>query len=165
MTLALRRVALSAALAAGSVASGCTVLDTRPDPVNLSQGGSHHCASLAGAYALATSTIQFEITQYFTAVDTDPPYVDTITVNRHPDPKQVYCLDYLSSGFADDTITVKMARVDSTGAAVVDSNRNPVGNWGLLSLVGSHAVDEAAVIIRKLIQTIFVGLSRNATFE
>jgi hypothetical protein len=128
-------------------------------------GAGGKCASGLGAYKLPKTNLRIKVSQAIS--ETPPVYVlETLEPVRRADERYTFCLDYLASPLANDDVQVNRSRKSTpddpvTGKPVVVpiSTASP-----FLQLVTSHAVDATAIIIRKLVRTIFIGLSQNANF-
>ncbi|MEM8971186.1 MAG: hypothetical protein AAGD43_03880 [Pseudomonadota bacterium] len=151
----------------GTFVAGCTAMVQ-----STSWHGTHSglgCGSRLGTYKLSKTHLRIRITQnrYTSAssnVRPTKPYVlETIEKIARADERYQFCLDYLASPFADDDIHVeKSGIVTKTDAQSVETGTS--GSNQLLKFVASNSVDKSAVVLRKLIRTIFIGLSQNAEF-
>jgi hypothetical protein len=112
------------------------------------------CRSEAGSYSLSMTTWSFEIATYKRGGEPSPYVLEEINENSYPDPGHTYCLDYLASPLANDKIVVAYSTADDKGLT----------RSGLLDHVASFAVDKTAVVIRKLIRAIFIGISGRSDF-
>ena len=137
--------------------TGCTVAESYR--VSLASGetasgqGSSEiaCSTEAGSYSLSMTTWQFQISKSGDFA----PYLHDLKPVSHPDNHFTYCLDYMANAFAKDVLSVGYA----TGSGATTSAS------GLLSYVSSYAIDQSAIVIRKLIRAIFVVLSRSPDFK
>lgn len=145
-------VKLAGLAALAIVAAGCAgVVETS----DLTVQADGRCTSGLGSYKLSKTYVRLQVTQDIEAPnpETIKPFVlETIGFEKRADDRFSYCLDYLASPFADDDIQVK--RSTDTSASKQ-----------LLRIITSKAVDKTALIIRKFIRGIFIGLSQNANFS
>jgi hypothetical protein len=146
------RFKLAGLAAFAIVAAGCTgVVETS----DLTVQADGRCTSGLGSYKLSKTYVRLKVTQDVDVLNPDNimPYVlETIGFEKRADDRFSYCLDYLASPFSDDDIQVK--RSTDTSASKQ-----------LLRIITSKAVDKTALIVRKLIRAIFIGLSQNANFS
>lgn len=144
---------------------GCQVMSSTVDTAHLKDGSQQRrCTSGLGSYALAYSTVRFTVKQRYemnTNVPFGRPYMDIDAPEAHPDPRHIYCLNFLESPLSDDVVQV---------AYSIDQGNNAAGfglptgaATGLLSAVVSKNVDQSGEIIRNFIRAIFILISGNAT--
>jgi hypothetical protein len=123
--------------------AACAVMDSKDQ--HLLGGGVTTCSSRLGAYKLSKTFLRFKVSQ-----DQDTPKAGYVLESIEPvhraDERFTYCLDFLASPLANDDIQVIRAKTSPT-------------NSSALQLVTSSAVDTTGIIIRKIIRTIFIGLS------
>ncbi|TBC25589.1 hypothetical protein ELH33_32955 (plasmid) [Rhizobium ruizarguesonis] len=153
ISLLIRRTCLFGlplALAACNVADSYRIVPLASGTVEASPG-QPACASTAGSYALSYTTWSFKINQY----PNEPPFISGLAPNVRPDSHFVYCLDYLANAFSDDQLSIgyDMTTQQTTKAS------------GVLNYVASFAVDQSSIVIRRLIRSIFVVLSRDPSFS
>jgi hypothetical protein len=172
MTLHLLRSAACAA--AALTLAACQVMNSTQSFLETPDGRlSQTCSSGLGSYALPYSTIKVKVSQNF--LNNEPVsgtaiFIDTQDPKRHPDPKQRYCLNFLESGFSDDTVGVyygnasaKARNNDSNFS--VDPDFESANSNGLLSLIISKNVDRSGETILKLLRAIFIFISPNPNFN
>ncbi len=142
--------------------AGCQVMDSsisydiRPDGSQ-----ARRCNSGLGSYSLPFSTIKVKVVQDYK--DTNPigrPRLAVFGPEPHPDPKHLYCLDFLENAFSDDLVTVAYSGQGDTS----NLPSSPAAT-GMLSLIASKNVDQTGEVIRNLIRAIFVLASRNPQFS
>jgi len=126
------------AVIVASFVAGCKILDTRP--IRMESGEICHTAM--GAYFLPRSNIAITIGQ--SAKHPEAPIKFTLSDARPgADRNQIYCLDYLGSGFAEDTVNVTR-----------DGN-------GLLTKITSVAADKSKEIALKIAQIGLIAATGN----
>ncbi len=136
---------LAPIVAAGVVAAfgGCTMVDSGLLKEDAEVGCEE--AKGLGSYYLPKSHLGVEVWRgRLKATQTDIYKLQVRGLISRPDPEKLYCLDYLASPTAKDTV-----RVWKT-------------DQGVLAKISSRAEDQSALIIKKIIQTIFtliIGLS------
>lgn len=138
------------ALAACSVMES-TLTEYIPDAP---AGVPANCHSSLGAYFLPKSFVKVEVRQYFQRSDRKLLHnslTNLETVVR-ADTRRMFCLDYLASLLSSDQIQVK-----KTSFAQKSSTAPGTGSQ-LLETVASSAVDQSAVILRRLIRTAFIAI-------
>jgi hypothetical protein len=130
---------IAAALLLAPVIAGCQMLATIP----LYEPHGESCKSAAGAYFLPKRHVIFKITQ---GGEGGAPFSFVLNGTAPvADRDRVFCLDYLGSPLADDTIHV--TRED-----------------GLLRLVSSVADDKSKQIAEAIIQAGVIGVTGNPNF-
>jgi hypothetical protein len=134
-----RRIQAAAAVMAMSVLGGCQqILVTVP----LLDDAGQTCKSAAGAYFLPKKVIAFTITQ----PAGNPAYsLNFVGTSPVADRMRAFCLDYLGSPLAEDTVHV---------------NREN----GLLTLISSVADDKTKDIAEKLIEVGVIAATGNPNF-
>jgi hypothetical protein len=134
------RIGLSA-LALLALAA-CSMVETIPIGVHKAEDGLA-CRSNAGAYHLPKSLLRVEV---YADDNTNP----VLALSRQivADQRFNFCLDYLASTTADDTIDIRKVK---------DHN--------LLTLVSSDAVDQSRYILQTLIRSVFIVASGNPQFQ
>lgn len=132
---------LAGAVTGAHVLVGCSMEMIATLPIQDASGQT--CKSAAGAYFLPKKHIVFNITQ----ADGTSPYVLTFSSPAPvADRTRMYCLDYLASALADDTVHVNR-----------DAN-------GLLQTISSVADDKSKAIAEALIQTGVIAATGNPNF-
>ncbi|ACS60269.1 hypothetical protein Rleg_5447 (plasmid) [Rhizobium leguminosarum bv. trifolii WSM1325] len=146
------------------VLANCQVMDSsvtyevRPDGSQ-----ARRCDSGLGSYALPYSTITFKVTQpYKSGVKVGRPRLEMSRPEAHPDPKHIYCLDFLENSFSDDNITVAY---DKRTGSTDSFNKAGISASGLLSLIASKNVDQTGDIIRNFLRAIFIFSSGDYNFS
>jgi hypothetical protein len=145
-------VALSAVLALAATA-GCTITESDRISIEtqaLSYAGGPACASHLGSYTLPKAFLHIRVGQ----ADPDQrpvimpaPNGEPVEVVRHPDNGLTFCLDYIGSPFADETVRVLKWPTD-----VADN-----GKGSFLGAVMVNVTDQTAFIVRALIRTLFIA--------
>jgi hypothetical protein len=134
---------------------GCSMVESIPIGVTDYREGLA-CRSQAGAYYLPKTVLAVKVlTQRKETGDdkifpeTNPAPVYTIKLDRRilPDPRFGFCLDYLASSTANDTVDVRK---------LVNSH--------LLAIVATDAVDQSRYILQTLIRSIFIVASGDPQF-
>jgi hypothetical protein len=122
------------------VAGGCQMLQTIP----IVDASGEICKSASGAYFLPKKQILFSIKRD----DDTSPYDFSFDGTRSiADRQQSFCLDYLGSAFAEDTVHV---------------SRN---FDGLLTIISSVADDKSKQIVENLIEVGVIGATGNPNFS
>jgi hypothetical protein len=146
------------------VLASCQVMDSSVTYVVRPDGSqARRCASGLGSYALPYSTITFKVSQpYKSGVRVGRPRLEISKPEAHPDPKHIYCLDFLENPFSDDNITVAYDKRTGT----TDSfTKTGISASGLLSLIASKNVDQTGDIIRNFLRAIFIFASGDYNFS
>ena len=152
---------ITVAIAAISLGA-CTAVVNSTDQISLLDGACH---SRLGSYSLPKTNLKLTVNQIFEGDSTEGYYVlEDVQFIRRADPRFTYCLDYLASPTSDDIIQVKRSKAQSAPTPGQSAQSNVIYT-PFLQLVTSKAVDETAIIIRKLVRAIFIGLSQNANFN
>jgi hypothetical protein len=133
-----RGLVLAAALA--SLLAGCKIVDTQP--IRMANG--QLCQTALGAYFLPKSNIKITITQGDAAL---PPKFTLNDPTPTADRNQIYCLDYLGSPLAEDTVNV--IRED----------------LGTLARITSIADDKSKAIALKALQIGLIAATGNPDVE
>ncbi|WSG98799.1 hypothetical protein U8P76_30670 (plasmid) [Rhizobium johnstonii] len=145
--------------------ASCQVMDSsisyevRPDGSQV-----RRCESGLGSYSLPYSTISFTVSQpYKSGVKLGRPRLLVSKPEAHPDPnpKHLYCLDFLENAFSNDNITVAYHKKGSIDAFT----KTDALATGLLSLVASKNIDQTGDIIRNLLRAIFIIASGDENFS
>lgn len=116
------------------------------------------CTSPLGSYALPKAFLHIKIGQK--DANTPPEIMPgagdaPIEVVRRADNSLVFCLDHLSSAFADEKISVSKWPADKTGTE----------KGSLLSAVMVNVTDQTAFIVRAFLRTLFIGITGKPDFR
>ncbi|MEM8971185.1 MAG: hypothetical protein AAGD43_03875 [Pseudomonadota bacterium] len=123
------------------------------------------CTSQLGSYQLPKTHIVVTVVRDVSSAG-NPYMIQQIDPRTRADRRFSFCLDYLASPFADDIIQVDRGKAaDRKQGLTSETNKGSRGATPFLQLVTSNAVDQTALVVRKLIRTIFVGISQNPNFQ
>jgi Fe-S cluster biosynthesis and repair protein YggX len=146
--------------------AACGIAETnRISPELAFADPSAGCASALGSYALPKAYLHIIIGQTGAAPPAIQPAINggpNVEVLRHIDPSLVFCLDYLASPLAHDTITIKkwpMPQPTGTPA------NTPVQTTAFLGAVSVNALDRTAYVLEALIRAAFIAASGNPNFQ
>jgi hypothetical protein len=125
-----------------------------------------NCHSSLGAYFLPKSFVKVEVKQFTEKatkklVRNSLTNLDTVV---RADTKRMFCLDYLESLLASDQVQVKKTSFRPADDATAKTRAT---GSQLLETVASNAVDQSALILRRLVRTAFIAISgfRDVGFE
>jgi hypothetical protein len=139
--------------------SGCAV--TESNLVDISNASA--CSSALGSYTLPRTYLRAVVERVKDENGTNIVMAPLAQIRR-PDNDRFYCLDHLASAFAKDDVRITKATLD---VAVTKQDGTP-GTASrptqYLGIISSAAVDQTAIIIRKLIRAIAIGITKNAGF-
>jgi hypothetical protein len=139
--------------------TACRVVESsRIAPQIETLGPSNACASGLGSYVLPKAFLHVTVTQAPSAT----PAIGNIETSRHNDPSLVFCLDYLASYFAHDTITVRKWAFPPSQDK---SQAPPQPPTSFLGVVIINNIDRSAYVFEALIRAAFIAVSGNPAFR
>lgn len=157
------RIAL-AVLAMAGLLGACSLMESERIDFGAGTGGAAGCSGALGWYALPRAYVRIRVGRVpGTADETDlflPKAVyeqdksREVEIVRHPDPALTFCLDYLQSATANDTIEVRKWPLD-------EPVRPPTP---YLAAVMVNATDQTRRIAQYLARTFFILASGNPAF-
>jgi hypothetical protein len=144
------------AASTAAVLAACSVMESTlteyvPD-APLDAPVPRNCHSSLGAYFLPRGFIKVEVKQYTKKGTRQVLHnsLDNLEVIVRPDTRRMFCLDYLESPLSSDQIQVKKTSIKDSNSKTTPSQ--------LLDVVASNAVDQSALILRRLIRTVFTAI-------
>lgn len=155
----MRNVRLALVLLAATAIGGCMVVRSSAPVAQTPQA----CVAGLGGYALPKAHLRVLVQQTGNA----PPVLESIALERHPDPAQTYCLDYLASITSNDKLLVSRDRYQNQPRKSSPADlaiKQPIAT-PFLQLVASKATDRAGEVIQRAIQLVEIRLSSNAEFS
>jgi hypothetical protein len=145
--------------------AACGIAETnRIDPELAFADPTAGCASALGSYALPKAHLHIIVSQTGAAPPAIKPAIDSgpnVEVLRHIDPALVFCLDYLASPLAHDTITIKKWPVPQPTGTPAGT---PVQTTAFLGSVSVNALDRTAYVLEALIRAAFIAASGQPDF-
>lgn len=140
--------------------AACSAVVSSSDRVAMLDGACH---SRLGTYTLPKTHLKLTVWERYDAKGEGDFVLEEIQFERRPDPNFSYCLDYLASATSDDAVQVLRSKKPTDEEKAENPNVRSKGT-PFLQVVTSKTVDNTAIIVRKIIRAIFVGLSGNAGF-
>lgn len=159
MTHRIPSAARAFALLALGATAACTVAESQRfsvDPQTMAYAATR-CTSALGSYALPKAYLHIRVGQRDAA---SPPEImptdkmKPVEVVRHPDNSKVFCLDHLSSAFADEKITISKW----------PNSKDGTEKGSMLGAVMVNVTDQTAYIVRALLRALFIATTGAPSF-